>query len=134
MTARSSASPLGFEPVTSTRLTLRRQLAQRLSSLHRSVHHHKVAHQIVWHPLPQSPLAISLWQTEFTARYRRDFRAKDSCFSEAGISGNPEQHPCRTLLGQEPIVRSSLRAIWLLVPDPFFKASRQKSRSFFGTM
>jgi len=23
--------------------------------------------------------------------------------------------------GQEPIVQSTLRAIWLLVPDPFFK-------------
>ena len=23
--------------------------------------------------------------------------------------------------GQEPIVRSTLRAVWLLVPDPFFK-------------
>jgi len=23
--------------------------------------------------------------------------------------------------GQEPIVRSALRAVWLLVPDPFFK-------------
>jgi len=25
--------------------------------------------------------------------------------------------------GQEPIVRSTLRAIWLLVPDPFFEPS-----------
>ena len=36
-------------------------------------------------------------------------------------------YPCFEIWGQEPIVRSTLWAIWLLVPDPFLKAEGMDS-------
>ncbi|GEM_PF-3593635 len=62
---------------------------------------------------------MSLWQTEFTAGYRRIKRAKGLYFSYAGIIANPKQHPCRTLLAASPLFASDEQlAFWQALQPP----------------
>jgi hypothetical protein len=85
---------------------------------------------------PYQSSVLNRWTTGLflcTHRMREVGReVLESSSADFQSAANPSQLPTHDLFGaygsgQEPIVNSILRAIWLLVPDPFSPSQNEKS-------